>query len=256
MQQQTSSQRLLMDGRLNPTPLNDPILADIKADNNLLSGRFSHFISLGHLAKKFDEQEITIRRVFKKLVHKGLLREGRDFIKEDYVNERNFIYKINPEKFVELITQLDISPDNSGDAALLSLKDKYLNKRQEARGEAIESTQKVDDKVISSDIKGDNTVISHPDILDSFVDYLKSQIKEKDDYIKKRDDYLIEKDRDYKTLSERLNRREHDIKNLISQTGQLEAKVYVLEERNKQYQPEPEEFVQKKKGLLKRLFGK
>ena len=115
-----------------PPPDNRVISTDNAPDNSPQNAKFDGFIALGHLAKKFDEQEITIRRAFKKLVNDGLLKEGIDYFKADYLNERNFTYKIDPDKFIELIKQTDISPDNRGDITLISLREKYLQKQSNA----------------------------------------------------------------------------------------------------------------------------
>ena len=104
---------------------NSLITVDNSTDNR---GVISQFITLGLLAKRFDEQEITIRRAFKKLVKQGKLIEGKHFVKSDFINDRNFTYKIDADKFIELVKQSDISTDNRVDNNLLSLKEKYLKK--------------------------------------------------------------------------------------------------------------------------------
>jgi hypothetical protein len=231
-----------------PPPDNRVISTDNTPDNSAKTVKFSRFITLGHLAKQFDEQEITIRRAFKKLFKDGLLREGTDYFKADYLNERNFTYKIDPDKFIELIKQTDISPDNKGDITLISLKEKYIQKQSNV-GNASDSKTKPE---IEQKTVDENTQTTDK-IAEEFINYLKNQVKEKDDYIKRKENYLMEKDKDYKRLFERLNRREHTVKNLIHNTSQLEAKVLMLEEK---YKPEPLEFVIKKKGLWGRLFSK
>ena len=222
----------------------------ISPDNSTQTANFSNFITLGHLAKQFDEQEITIRRAFKKLVIDGLLKEGIDYFKADYLNARNFTYKIDPYKFIELIQHTDISPDNRCDISMISLKEKYFqNQKKQDLKDSYEIEQKA--KSNENDENFDSKVGNN--IYNDFIEYLKGQISEKDDYIKHNKNYLMEKDKDYKQLFERLNRREHTVKNLIHKTSQLEAKVLMLEDK---YKPEPLEFVIKKKGFWGRLLGK
>ena len=255
--------------------ISDSDISVLSTDNTT---DISNFITIGLLAKHFDESELTIRRVFKKLVKKGDLLEGKDFVKADFLNERNFVYKLNPEKFIELVKQSDITPDNKGDNTLISLKEKYLKKTADV-GETnlIKTDNSVDNNLTSGDIrskkeeqnsktksekssekspaKSDNSLISPGDNNKEFVDYLKQQAKQKDETIKTQEENLKEKDKESRHLVERLNRREYVIKNLIGEASQLKARVYLLEERNKKSEPEPQEFVPKRKGLFSKLFG-
>jgi len=149
---------------LSPTPPTDNRL--ISPDITLLSGDIStdntpdnsQFITLGLLAKMFDEQEITIRRAFKKLIKQGKLIETKDFIKANFLNERNFTYKLNPDKFIELVKQSDITTDNRPDINLISLKEKYLKKQAKTQTkDNYESDITTDNSVISPDNTTDNS---------------------------------------------------------------------------------------------------
>ena len=83
-------------------------------------------------------------------IHEKLI-EGKDFIRADFINDRNFVYKINPDKFIELIEQSDITRDNTIDINLISLKNKYLERKT-----------KISEKDYKqSDITNDNSLISH-----------------------------------------------------------------------------------------------
>lgn len=137
-----------------PTSVNDPISIDISHDNK---GDISKFITLGLLAKKFDAQEITIRRAFKKFIDKGLMIENKDFVKANYKNPRNFTYMLDGKKFIALVKQSNLTNDNRVDNNLLSLHENYL--RLNANHTEIE--------IDNSDIDSDNTAIPADNNIDN-----------------------------------------------------------------------------------------
>jgi len=155
---------------LSSTPPTDNRL--ISPDNRVISGDNStdntpdnsQFITLGLLAKMFDEQEITIRRAFKKLIKQGKLIETKDFIKANFLNARNFTYKLNPDKFIELVKQSDITTYNRPDINLISLKEKYLQKQAKTQQQNNHQTDITPD---NSQLSTDISVISPDNTTDN-----------------------------------------------------------------------------------------
>src|SRR3954453_8770773 len=73
------------------------------------------FLTLHELSRRLNKPERQLRHKFKNLLKKNTLKEGEDFIREGYIDDQHFIFKINPLRFVEL-TQLNPAPlpDNPG----------------------------------------------------------------------------------------------------------------------------------------------
>jgi len=58
------------------------------------------FKTLHEIASGFAKSEQTVRRAFKQLIKTANFKEGDDFLKDDYVDDPHFLYKINPERFM------------------------------------------------------------------------------------------------------------------------------------------------------------
>jgi hypothetical protein len=67
------------------------------------------FLTLHELSRELNKPERQLRHKFKNLLKKNTLVEGEDFIREGYVDDQHFVFKINPLRFVEL-TQLNPAP--------------------------------------------------------------------------------------------------------------------------------------------------
>jgi hypothetical protein len=57
------------------------------------------FITIPQLAQGFNVSEKVIRHAFKKLLKQNKLTEGEDYVREGYIDELHFVYKIHPGKF-------------------------------------------------------------------------------------------------------------------------------------------------------------
>ena len=57
------------------------------------------FLTISQLAHGFNVSEKVIRHAFKKLLKEGKLTEGEDYIREGYIDDLHFVYKIHPGKF-------------------------------------------------------------------------------------------------------------------------------------------------------------
>src|SRR2546430_9368075 len=79
------------------------------------NGNGMEFLTLHQLSRELNKPERVLRHRFKNLLKKNTLVEGEDFIREGYIDDQHFVFKINPLRFVEL-TQLNPAPppDNNG----------------------------------------------------------------------------------------------------------------------------------------------
>ena len=57
------------------------------------------FLTLHQLSREFDKPEKVLRYKFHQLRKQNKLNDGEDFIREDFIDERHFVYKINPVTF-------------------------------------------------------------------------------------------------------------------------------------------------------------
>lgn len=58
-----------------------------------------NFITLDILARELDMSLDNVRYRFKQLRRSNQLVDGVDYIRDDYVNETNFVYRVNPARF-------------------------------------------------------------------------------------------------------------------------------------------------------------
>src|SRR5712691_7007986 len=67
------------------------------------------FLTLHQLSRELNKPEKVLRYKFKKLLKKNTLVEGEDFIREGYIDDKHFLFKINPIRFAQL-TELSPAP--------------------------------------------------------------------------------------------------------------------------------------------------
>ena len=60
-----------------------------------------NFFTLHELARELDRPERVIRYRFHALRKMGKLTLGRDFRREDFVDQQHCVYKIDPQRFME-----------------------------------------------------------------------------------------------------------------------------------------------------------
>jgi hypothetical protein len=231
----------------------------LNSDNNLISTDNNsdntpdvpHFITLGLLAKRFDEQEITIRRAFKKLVKKGKFFEGKDFIKADYINDRNFVYRINPDKFIDLVKQSDISTDNRLDNNLISLKEKYLKIEANLKTkDQNENDINLDNNLISTDNSSDNTSVISQEIIQILKEShqhiesntkerigdlkevnknIESELREKNIQLGKAQKFAVEQGRQIYDLHKRIEKKDQQLDETNNRVLYLQQQIHLLE---------------------------
>src|SRR5438094_10617955 len=73
------------------------------------------FLTLHQLARELNKPEKVLRYKFKKLLKKNTLVEGEDFVREGYIDDKHFLFKINPIRFAQLTELVPAPlPDSTG----------------------------------------------------------------------------------------------------------------------------------------------
>src|SRR5438874_5739094 len=73
------------------------------------NGNGMEFLTLHQLSRELNKPERVLRHRFKNLLKKNTLVEGEDFIREGYIDDQHFVFKINPVRFAQL-TELAAAP--------------------------------------------------------------------------------------------------------------------------------------------------
>src|SRR5437764_5198272 len=66
------------------------------------NGNGMEFLTLHQLSRELNKPERVLRHRFKNLLKKNTLVEGEDFIREGYIDDQHFVFKINPVRFAQL----------------------------------------------------------------------------------------------------------------------------------------------------------
>ena len=160
------------------------------------------FLTLHELSRELNKPERQLRHKFKNLLKKNILSEGEDFIRDGYVDDQHFIFKINPLRFVEL-TQLNPAPlpdttgyqvgtnvDNNLDNSGYHVGTKPVNNIDTTPQEFGTNSGSQQQDIGTSDTQ--EIVID--DITNDFIDLLKQQLREKDKQLSVKDEQLKAKD--------------------------------------------------------------
>jgi hypothetical protein len=156
------------------------------------------FITLHELSRQLNKPERQLRHKFKNLLKQNTLIEGEDFIREGYIDDQHFVFKINPVRFVAL-TQLNPAPlpDNNGyqvgnhvDNNGYQVDNKSVNNIDTTPQEA--GTNGGNQQPHSS--TSDTQEIVLDDITNDYIELLKEQLREKDKQLSVKDEQLKAKD--------------------------------------------------------------
>jgi hypothetical protein len=156
------------------------------------------FLTLHELSRELNKPERQLRHKFKNLLKKNTLVEGEDFIREGYIDDQHFVFKINPLRFAEL-TQLHPTPlpdttgyqvgtkaDNSG----YQVATKSVNNTDTTPQESGTNVGNQQPKINTSDTQE----IVLDDITNDYIELLKEQLREKDKQLSVKDEQLKAKD--------------------------------------------------------------
>jgi hypothetical protein len=133
------------------------------------------FLTLHQLSRELDKPEKTLRYRFNQLKFENKLVEGEDYIRDDFVDENHFTYKINPVTFIQKtgLTRIPIPANQLG--TQMGTKEPEIDTN---RGNQKEET------VTKSDTNvGTNSL--PPDMAADFIAVLKEQLRVKDEQLKR-----------------------------------------------------------------------
>jgi hypothetical protein len=156
------------------------------------------FLTLHELSRELNKPERQLRHKFKNLLKKNTLIEGEDFIREGFIDDQHFVFKINPVRFAEL-TQLNPAPlpDTSGyqvgtnvDNNGYQVDNRSVNNLDTTPPTS--GTNVGNQQPQSSTLDTQEIVID--DITNDFIDLLKEQLREKDKQLAVKDEQLKSKD--------------------------------------------------------------
>src|SRR5215218_7847049 len=149
------------------------------------------FLTLHELSRQLNKPERQLRHRFKNLLKNSALVEGEDFIREGYIDDQHFVFKINPLRFVEL-TQLNPAPppDNNGyqvgnrvDNNGYQVGDKSVNTIDTKPPESVTNSGNQHELSDTQEIVLD-------DVTNDYIELLKEQLREKDKQLSVKDDQL------------------------------------------------------------------
>jgi hypothetical protein len=156
------------------------------------------FVTLPQLARELNKPEKVLRYKFKKLLRMNTLVEGEDFVREGFIDDKHFLYKINPVRFVAL-TQLNPAPlpdqngyqtannvDTNGYPVVNQTVTKLDNKPQETDTNIGNQQETVRESHTQQS--------TDPSMTKDFIELMKEQLRKKDEQLKEKDDQLKSKD--------------------------------------------------------------
>jgi hypothetical protein len=171
------------------------------------------FLTLHDLSRQLDTPERNVRYRFNQLKFENKLVENEDYIKDEYVDETHFTYKINPVTFVQK-TGLKPTPiPNNTFATNVDTKESEF---------AIKTDNKESETVTKSD---SNVATNHmpPDIATDFIAVLKEQLRMKDEQMQMKDAQLERVQNQVNSLQEINNMAMSEVVQLNRTIRQLAA---------------------------------
>jgi hypothetical protein len=156
------------------------------------------FLTLHELSRELNKPERQLRHKFKNLLKKNTLVEGEDFVREGYIDEQHFVFKINPFRFTQL-TELNPAPlpDTTGYQG-------GTNVDNNGYQVGTKSVNNIDTTPPESGTNGgnqqphdstsDTEEIVLDDITNDYIELLKEQLHEKDKQLSVKDEQLKAKD--------------------------------------------------------------
>jgi hypothetical protein len=131
------------------------------------------FLTLHQLSRELDKPEKTLRYRFNQLKFENQLVEGVDYIRDDFVDEQHFVYKINPVTFLEK-TKLHVVP----------LPDNNLGTNTGTKEpELVTNVDTKPEDVVTKPDTNIGTNAYPPDLTADFIAVLKEQLKTKDEQL-------------------------------------------------------------------------
>lgn len=171
------------------------------------------FLTLHQLSRELNKPERQLRHKFKTLLKKNTLVEGEDFIREGYIDDQHFVFKINPLRFAEL-TQLNPTPlpDNTGYQVDNNLDNNGYQVGTNSVNKVVTNPPEVDTTVGNQQPQSntsDTQEIVLDDITNDYIELLKEQLHEKDKQLSVKDEQLKAKDDLLKLVHEQAKEKDN-----------------------------------------------
>jgi hypothetical protein len=158
------------------------------------NGNDMEFLTLAQLARELNKPEKVLRYRFKKLLRKNTLVEGEDFIREGYIDDKHFLFKINPVRFTQL-TELAPAP-LPGNHGYQMVNNGYPTDTNLVN--QIDTNIPETDATVSNNQENSNTADTHKIEIKTyeseFIELMKEQLHEKDKQLAEKDEQLKSKD--------------------------------------------------------------
>jgi hypothetical protein len=158
-------------------------------------GSVMGFLTLHELSRELNKPERQLRHKFKNLLKKNTLIEGEDFIREGYIDDQHFVFKINPLRFAQL-TQLNPAPlpDTSG----YQVDNNLDNNGNQVGNQSVNNIDTNPPELVTTsgnhEQQSDAQEIILDDITNDYIELLKEQLHEKDRQLSVKDEQLKTKD--------------------------------------------------------------
>jgi len=175
------------------------------------------FITLHELSRQLNKPERQLRHKFKNLLKKNSLVEGEDFIREGYIDEQHFMFKINPVRFIAL-TQLNHAPlpDNNGYQVGNQVGNQVDNNGYQVDNKSVNNIDTTPQEAGTNggnqqphSSTSDTQEIVLDDITNDYIELLKEQLREKDKQLAVKDDQLKAKDDLLKLVHEQAKEKDN-----------------------------------------------
>jgi AraC-like DNA-binding protein len=193
------------------------------------------FLTLHELSRELNKPERQLRHKFKNLLKKNTLVEGEDFVREGYIDDQHFVFKINPVRFVEL-TQLNPAPplDTTGYQVDNNLDNNGYQGGTKVVNNIDTTPQESGTTVGTQQETSDTQEIVLDDITNDYIELLKQQVHEKDRQLSVKDEQLKAKDELLKQVQEQTREKDN---------AQILALSEIIRLNKKLLPPSPQETV-------------
>jgi hypothetical protein len=156
------------------------------------------FLTLHQLARELNKPEKVLRYKFKKLLRKNTLVEGEDFVREGYIDDKHFLFKINPVRFAQLTELIPAPPpDATGYQSVSNTGNHGYPTDTKMDNQVLTKPPEVDTNIGNQKENSDMHDVeesTNKTVVNDFIELMKEQLREKDRQLKEKDEQLRSKD--------------------------------------------------------------
>jgi hypothetical protein len=171
------------------------------------------FLTLHQLARELNKPEKVLRYKFKNLLKKNALVEGEDFVREGYIDDKHFLFKINPVRFVQLTELSPAPPPNSIGYQVANNMDNHgYQTDANSDNQMVTKPPEVDTNIGNQPkipATHDTQESSNSTVVNDFLELMKEQLREKDRQLHEKDEQLRSKDELLKQAQEQYKEKDN-----------------------------------------------